>query len=58
MTTTQLLLWAKGRTYWEQYVQLNGYAFSPTKAGLGRLACQIGIRAKELRQAITLYLEN
>lgn len=58
MTIDQQHIWAEGRMYWEQYVQLNGYAFSPTKEGIRVLSQSLSLPARKLRHAITTYLEN
>ena len=56
MTLEQTKLANLGRSYWQHYVNINGYAFSPNRAGLAKLSKHLGIRIKHLSLAITIYL--
>jgi len=47
---------AKGREHWQAYVNLNGYAFEPTGAGLKKLADETGVKKSELRRLIHVFL--
>ena len=57
MPETPQQRFAKGRAFWQQYVNLNGYAFAPNTAGIRALARHTGIKQKTLRQYITAFLE-
>jgi hypothetical protein len=46
-----------GSGYWSQYVQLNGYAFAPTREGLQKLARNLDLTIGHLQRCITRYLE-
>ena len=50
-------IFEKGRSFWLQYVQLNGYAFRPNMAGVKRLSQKTNIKQAELRRAINIFLE-
>jgi len=56
VTTESNKLFFLGRDYWDQYVQLNGYAFAPTKKGLKALSASTGITEAELGRTITVFL--
>jgi hypothetical protein len=47
----------EGRDYWQQYVNLNGYAFQPSYVGLVKLSRNLDISVKHLAVCITSYLE-
>lgn len=57
MTLEQRQKFAEGRQYWQQYVDLNGYAFRPTEDGLRALAKTTGVKMIELRKCINVFLE-
>jgi len=56
MTLEETKLACEGRDYWQQYVFLNGYAFSPSVTGLQALSRNLDITVKHLRKCINLYL--
>jgi hypothetical protein len=47
----------EGKTHWQEYVNLNGYAFRPDEKGLKALSRSLGIPKKELREKISVFLE-
>jgi hypothetical protein len=58
MTIEQNRKWGLGRSYWFQYVRLNGYAFVANKDGLHKLSKNLDLNIRHLRECINLYLEN
>jgi hypothetical protein len=46
-----------GRSYWIQYEYLNGYAFSPTREGLGKLAKNLDLTVPHVKKFINIYLQ-
>ena len=56
MKTEQMGYAKEGRDYWQQYVTLNGYAFSPTEGGLKKLSRNLDLDIKHLRKCINAYL--
>jgi hypothetical protein len=56
MTTTESRLAGEGKSFWQQYVNLNGYAFSPTEEGLKKLSRNLDVNIPWLRKCINLYL--
>ncbi len=46
----------EGRSYWIQYVILNGYAFEPTESGLKRLSHDLDVSIPHLRHMIHMFL--
>jgi len=46
-----------GRSYWMQYIRLNGYAFEPTNTGLSVLSRNLDVNISHLRRHINLFLE-
>jgi len=56
MTTTESRLAGEGQSFWQQYVTLNGYAFSPTEDGLKKLSRNLDVNISWLRKCINLYL--
>jgi hypothetical protein len=46
-----------GRNYWLEYVQLNGYAFEPNRAGLRKLSGRHGVAVSHLARCIAAFLE-
>ena len=46
MTLEQTNLANLGRGYWQHYVNINGYAFSPNRAVLSKLSKHLGITYK------------
>ena len=57
MTTTQRNIAEEGRGYWTVYVQINGYAFSPSAEGLRKLSRNLDLTTTYLSKCITAYLE-
>lgn len=53
---TQSELFELGRSYWLQYVRLNGYAWEPSEKGLRVLARNLDLRVGHVRKAIYTYL--
>ena len=56
MTTAQTKDAGLGKGYWGEYVRVNGYAFSPTDAGVKKLAKLLDLEARHIRLCINLYL--
>jgi hypothetical protein len=56
MTTEQMKYAKEGRGYWQQYVAVNGYAFSPTEAGLRNLSRNLDLNIPHLLKCINAYL--
>lgn len=56
MTTEQMKYAKEGRDYWQQYVTVNGYAFSPTDEGLAKLSRNLDLNIQHLRKCIHAYL--
>lgn len=56
MTTDQMKYAKEGRDYWQQYVTVNGYAFSPTEDGLKKLSRNLDLNVPHLRKCINAYL--
>lgn len=56
MTTNETRLAGQGRDYWQQYVNLNGYAFYPAEEGLKKLSRNLDVNISWLRKCINLYL--
>jgi hypothetical protein len=50
-------LFYEGRSFWYQYITLNGYAFKPTEKGLKVLSRNLDINIPWLRKCINIYLE-
>jgi hypothetical protein len=46
-----------GRDYWQEYVNVNGYAFAPNQKGINQLSAKIGLPPSHLSRCITAYLE-
>lgn len=47
----------EGREYWQVYVQLNGYAFRPTRQGIRRLSKKLGMAPRQFEPQIWAFLE-
>jgi hypothetical protein len=47
----------KGRNDWQDYVNLNGYAFRPNKEGLKKLSQKTGRKVSDLQKSINNFLE-
>jgi hypothetical protein len=58
MTIEQSKKWGLGRSYWLQYVRLNGFAVDANKDGLLKLSKNLDLNVRHLRKCINLYLEN
>lgn len=46
-----------GRSYWIQYTNINGYSFEPTVKGLQKLAKNLDLDIKHIKEYINFYLE-
>ena len=46
-----------GKSYWNQYVYLNGYSFNPTDKGLKKLSKNLDLNIPHLRECINIFLE-
>lgn len=46
----------QGRDYWQQYVNVNGYAFRPTEDGLKKLSRNLDLNVPHLRKNINAFL--
>lgn len=47
----------EGKSYWYEYVRVNGYSSKPTENGLLKLSKLLDIDKSHLRRMINLYLE-
>lgn len=56
MTIKQMQDARLGKGYWGEYVKVNGYSFSPTDAGIFRLARLLDLTPAHLRKCINQYL--
>jgi hypothetical protein len=56
MNTVEMQNAKLGKDYWQQYVNLNGYAFSPTETGLKKLSRNLDLNIPHLRKCINAYL--
>ena len=45
-----------GKDYWQQYVNLNGYAWEPNATGLSKLSKNLDLNVSHLSKCITAYL--
>ena len=50
-------LFYEGKDLWQQYVNLNGYAFEPNAKGISALAKATGLKPKYLRERIDAFLQ-
>lgn len=57
MTTDQMKLAREGRSYWQQYIKINGYAFCPSEKGLKKLSRNLDLDITHLRKCINAYLD-
>lgn len=57
MTTAMMQKARLGKSYWQEYVRLNGYAFSPTRAGIAKLARLLDLTQSHVRECVHLYLD-
>jgi len=46
-----------GRSLWQEYVRVNGYAFAPKQEGLQKLARLLDLNVPYLRKMINAFLE-
>ena len=58
MNQTQRNLAKLGRSYWHEYVRVNGYAFEPKADGISKLARLLDLTPKHTRLAIRAYLNT
>ena len=47
-----------GADYWQQYVNLNGYAWEPSNAGLSKLSKNLDLTKAHLARCINTYLTS
>lgn len=57
MTIQDNQLFYEGRSYWMEYVKVNGYAFYPTEQGLTKLSRLLDINKPHLKKSINIFLE-
>jgi len=57
MMISKKALFAEGRTIWQEYVNLNGYAFEPSTKGIAALAKASNQKPQFIRERITAFLE-
>ena len=50
-------LFYEGKKLWQQYVNLNGYAFEPNSKGISALAKETALKPKYIRERINAFLE-
>lgn len=58
MTTDERKAFFEGKTLWNQYVGINGYAFEPTDTGLKKLAQATKQSKSALKKKIHVYLSH
>ena len=56
MTIEQSKLFPLGRSYWYEYLKVNGDAMRPTEKGLKKLSKLLDINLPHLRKAIYIFL--
>jgi hypothetical protein len=47
----------EGKTLWQKYVNLNGYAFEPNTKGISALSKDSGHKTQYIRERINAFLE-
>ena len=57
MTIENRKLAIEGKMMWNEYVNINGYAFQPNKKGIDKLSKILDLNVKYLNKCIGLYLE-
>ena len=57
LTADKMKYAKEGRSLWQQYVSLNGYAFEPNESGLTKLSKNLDLNKPYLRKCINAYLE-
>ena len=57
MTIGQRKLANEGKLLWQEYININGYSFKPTKEGIKKLSRILDLNCKYLEERIYLYLE-
>ena len=50
-------MFVEGRAYWQEYVNVNGYAFRPTPEGIKKLARILDLESKYFLPQILAFLE-
>lgn len=58
MTIEDRKLWKEGSTLWNEYVNINGYAFKPNTEGLKKLSRLLDLNINYIQKRINIYLEN
>jgi hypothetical protein len=56
MTIQSNKLFIEGRNLWQEYLNLNDYAFEPTEDGLKKLAQKLKLTKSYIRQRIHCFL--
>jgi len=56
MTTEDMKKARLGKSYWYEYVRINGYAFSPSREGIRNLARMLDLEQKHISECIHSYL--
>ena len=57
MTTNEAKYFYLGKSYWNQYTLLNGYAFKPAIHGLKKLSKNLDLNIPHLKKCINAFLE-
>ncbi len=57
MATEKMRQFTEGRALWQQYVNVNGYAFTPTESGLKKLSRNLDLNVSYLKKLINAFLE-
>ena len=57
MTRSSPTSFEMGRSIWQEYVNLNGYAFRPNDKGLKKLSKRLDLNVPYLRKMINCFLE-
>lgn len=57
MTTEEMKLTKEGKEYWQEYLNVNGWAMYPNTKGLKSLNEKIGVKVSHLKKCINMWLE-
>ena len=57
MTIEEMKKVRLGRHYWQEYVNVNGYAFAPSSKGIVKLSRLLDLTQTHIRQCINAYLD-
>ena len=58
MTQAGRDLWYEGRRLWFEYIAVNGYSFTFNDDGIRKLSKCLDLKAKYIRERLSIYLEN